>query len=234
MGKSKFQTAARDKVHTKKEFLDKKPRYYDEKFIDKNKKNNVPLAIFTLVVLLIAGGVGIGLSIKNNAEDDPNNTIITTTSTTQTTTTGTEGNPRGEIVMSIGTIIVEFYPEYAPNTVANFLTLTNQGFYDGLTFHRVVADFVAQGGDPNGDGSGGPGYTIDDELIGNPLTHELGAISMAHAGADTGGSQFFIVLNAANCAHLDGVHTVFGKIVGNLNLIFQITEGTVMIDVNQI
>src|SRR5215813_11291717 len=124
-----------------------------------------------------------------------------------------------------GTIVAELFEEEAPNTVANFEKLANSGFYDGVKFHRVIADFVVQGGDPlskdlaPGDrriGTGGPGYKIKCETAGNPRTHEVGALSMAHAGKDTGGSQFFIVLNESNCRHLNGVHTVFGKVTEGL------------------
>ena len=130
-----------------------------------------------------------------------------------------------------GTIVADLYDGEAPKTVANFEKLANAGFYDGVKFHRVIADFVIQGGDPQsktlpaGDrriGSGGPGYQIPDELKGNPRRHEVGALSMAHAGPNTGGSQFFIVLSEANTRHLDGVHTVFGKVTQGLDIITQI------------
>ena len=121
-----------------------------------------------------------------------------------------------------GTINVELFQKEAPGTVANFVKLASEGFYDGLAFHRVIPSFVIQGGCPNtragatgAPGTGGPGYKIKCETAGNPHKHELGALSMAHAGKDTGGSQFFVVNgDRANVAHLDGVHTVFGKCVG--------------------
>jgi peptidyl-prolyl cis-trans isomerase B (cyclophilin B) len=106
-----------------------------------------------------------------------------------------------------GTINIEFFDQDAPNTVANFVKLSQSGFYDGLTFHRVIPDFMIQGGCPNGTGTGGPGYTIKCEI--NKNKHEAGSLSMAHAGRDTGGSQFFICHSPQR--HLDGVHTVFGK-----------------------
>jgi peptidyl-prolyl cis-trans isomerase B (cyclophilin B) len=130
-----------------------------------------------------------------------------------------------------GTIVAELYDKDAPNTVANFEKLANAGFYDGVKFHRIVPDFVVQGGDPQsrdlppGDrriGSGGPGYKIKCETTGNPRTHEVGALSMAHAGKDTGGSQFFMVLNDATTKHLNGVHTVFGKITQGLDVMRQL------------
>ena len=133
-----------------------------------------------------------------------------------------------------GTLIIEMYPEHAPGTVENFLKLINKGFYDGLTYHRVIPQFVIQGGCPNGTGTGGPGWNIKCETDGNPLTHKPGALSMAHAGKDTGGSQFFIVLTREHTAHLDGQHTVFGQVVEGLDLITSIKQGDKMIKVTQI
>ena len=136
-----------------------------------------------------------------------------------------------------GTIVAELYDKEAPGTVANFEKLANSGFYDGVKFHRVIADFVVQGGDPlsrdlpDGDrriGTGDPGYTIKCETKGNPHTHEVGALSMAHAGKDTGGSQFFMVLNEDNTRHLNGVHTVFGKITQGLDVMKKIQRNDVM------
>lgn len=130
-----------------------------------------------------------------------------------------------------GTIVAELYDTDAPGTVANFEKLANAGFYDGVKFHRVVPNFVVQGGDPQsrdlpaGDpriGSGGPGYTIKCETKDNPRTHEVGALSMAHAGKDTGGSQFFMVLDEGSTRHLNGKHTVFGKITQGLDVMRQI------------
>jgi len=136
-----------------------------------------------------------------------------------------------------GTIVAELYDKDAPGTVANFEKLANSGFYDGVKFHRVIPDFVVQGGDPlsrdlpAGDhriGTGGPGYKIKCETQGNPRTHEVGALSMAHAGKDTGGSQFFMVLSESNTRHLNGVHTVFGKITRGLDAMQQIRQNDVM------
>ncbi|NEP17664.1 MAG: peptidylprolyl isomerase [Leptolyngbya sp. SIO4C1] len=106
-----------------------------------------------------------------------------------------------------GTIALDLFEQDAPNTVANFVKLSKEGFYDGLNFHRVIPNFMIQGGCPNGTGTGGPGYQIKCEI--NPNKHEAGSLSMAHAGKDTGGSQFFICHSPQ--PHLDGVHTVFGK-----------------------
>lgn len=136
-----------------------------------------------------------------------------------------------------GTIVAELYEKDAPTTVENFEKLANGGFYDGVKFHRVIPDFVVQGGDPLSRdlppghprvGTGGPGYTIKCETRGNPRTHETGALSMAHAGKDTGGSQFFIVLSEANTRHLNGVHTVFGKVTEGLDVVRQIRKDDVM------
>jgi peptidyl-prolyl cis-trans isomerase B (cyclophilin B) len=136
-----------------------------------------------------------------------------------------------------GTIVAELYDGEAPKTVANFEKLANDGFYDGVKFHRVIPDFVVQGGDPYSKGgehakgpvgTGGPGYTIPDELIGNPHRHVDGALSMAHAGPNTGGSQFFIVLSERNTRHLDGVHTVFGKVTEGMDVVRQIKGNDVI------
>jgi peptidyl-prolyl cis-trans isomerase B (cyclophilin B) len=136
-----------------------------------------------------------------------------------------------------GTLTAELYDKEAPNTVANFEKLANSGFYDGVKFHRVIQDFVVQGGDPlsrdlpEGDrriGTGGPGYKIDCETAGNPRKHEIGALSMAHAGKNTGGSQFFIVLSESNTRHLNGVHTVFGKVTEGIDIIPGIKQNDTM------
>lgn len=124
-----------------------------------------------------------------------------------------------------GNMEVDFFADDAPGTVENFITLSEKGFYDGLTFHRVIPDFVIQGGCPKGDGTGGPGYTIDCELDGDNQSHDRGVLSMAHAGRNTGGSQFFICHNRKNTAHLDRNHTVFGKVVKGLEVIDEIEQG---------
>jgi len=121
-----------------------------------------------------------------------------------------------------GEMKVEFYEKDAPNTVANFVKLAKDGFYDGLTFHRVLPDFVIQGGCPKGNGTGGPGYKIDCELDGDNQYHDRGVLSMAHAGRNTGGSQFFICHGRTNTAHLDGNHTCFGKVIEGVDIIDKI------------
>lgn len=128
-----------------------------------------------------------------------------------------------------GTVKLELYPNEAPGTVANFEKLANDGFYNGLTFHRVIPGFVAQGGCPYGTGTGGPGYTIKCETAGNPHKHVRGVIAMAHAGKDTGGSQFYITYDAF--PHLDGIHTVFGKVVEGLEFVDAVAQGDKMASV---
>ncbi|GET20101.1 peptidylprolyl isomerase [Prolixibacter denitrificans] len=135
---------------------------------------------------------------------------------------------RAEIHTEKGVMKVNFYEEDAPNTVANFIKLSKEGFYDGLTFHRVIPDFVIQGGCPIGDGTGGPGYKIKCELNGNNQYHDRGVLSMAHAGRDTGGSQFFICHNRQNTQHLDRQHTCFGKVYEGLDVIDDIRPGDVI------
>jgi peptidyl-prolyl cis-trans isomerase B (cyclophilin B) len=139
-----------------------------------------------------------------------------------------------------GTLVAELYPAEAPKTVENFEKLANSGFYDGVKFHRVIPDFVVQGGDPlsrdlpEGDrriGTGGPGWKIKCETAGNPHKHQVGALSMAHAGRDTGGSQFFIVLSEPNTRHLNGVHTVFGRVTTGLDLLPSIVANDSMTSV---
>jgi len=133
-----------------------------------------------------------------------------------------------EIKTAKGTMKVDFYEKDAPNTVKNFVDLANKGFYDGLTFHRVIPNFVIQGGCPVGNGSGGPGYKIDCELTGENQYHDRGVLSMAHAGRNTGGSQFFICHSRDNTAHLDRNHTCFGKVVEGLGVIDAIKGGDVI------
>ncbi len=133
-----------------------------------------------------------------------------------------------EIHTAKGVMKIEFYEQDAPNTVANFVKLAKSGFYNGLTFHRVIPDFVIQGGCPNGIGNGGPGYKIDCELTGGNQYHDRGVLSMAHAGRNTGGSQFFICHSRTNTAHLDRNHTCFGKVVEGLDVIDAIRQGDVM------
>jgi peptidyl-prolyl cis-trans isomerase B (cyclophilin B) len=130
-----------------------------------------------------------------------------------------------EIHTAKGVMKVEFFEKDAPGTVANFVKLSKEGFYNGLKFHRVIPGFVAQVGCPNGIGNGGPGYTIKCELDGDNQFHDKGVLSMAHAGRNTGGSQFFIVHSRTQTAHLDRNHTCFGKINEGLEIIEQIKQG---------
>ena len=135
-------------------------------------------------------------------------------------------NYRATIQTNKGNIVLELYPGDAPKTVNNFVFLARQGFYDGLKFHRVISNFMIQGGDPTGTGTGGPGYRFEDEVENNPLKHETGVISMANAGANTNGSQFFITHSPQ--PHLNGKHTVFGKVIEGQDVVNAIRQGDLM------
>ena len=135
----------------------------------------------------------------------------------------------GKIETVRGTIVIEFFAADAPNTVNNFVFLARDGFYDGIIFHRVIPDFMVQGGDPTGSGRGGPGYKFADEVADNPHRHETGSLSMANAGPGTNGSQFFIT--HAPQPHLDGKHTVFGKVTSGQDVVDKIKQGDKMIAV---
>jgi len=130
------------------------------------------------------------------------------------------------VVTERGNIVIELYPQHAPKTVNNFVFLAREGFYDGLIFHRVISDFMIQGGDPTGSGRGGPGYKFEDETSGNPLKHGTGYLSMANSGPNSNGSQFFITHSPQN--HLDGKHTVFGKVIEGMDVVNAINQGDVM------
>lgn len=125
-----------------------------------------------------------------------------------------------------GDITLDLFAEAAPKTVNNFVFLASEGFYDGVTFHRVIENFMIQGGDPTGTGRGGPGYTFEDEVRGNPHTHETGSLSMANAGPNTNGSQFFICHSPQ--PHLNGRHTVFGKVTAGMDVVYAIQQGDIM------
>ena len=132
---------------------------------------------------------------------------------------------KAEIHTEKGLLKVNFFDKDAPGTVANFVKLSKEGFYNGLTFHRVIPGFVIQGGCPNGTGAGGPGYKIKCELNGGNQYHDRGVLSMAHAGRDTGGSQFFICLSREQTKHLDRQHTCFGKVYEGVDFIDSIRAG---------
>lgn len=134
-------------------------------------------------------------------------------------------NQTGTIYTEKGAMKFELYNDDAPINAGNFAKLAQSGFYDGLNFHRVINDFVVQGGCPDGTGAGGPGYTVKCELTGSKQYHDRGVMSMAHRGRDTGGSQFFICHSRNNTAHLDRNHTCFGKVTEGLDIIDQIREG---------
>jgi peptidyl-prolyl cis-trans isomerase B (cyclophilin B) len=138
----------------------------------------------------------------------------------------TKKNYRVTMETNRGAIELELYPQYAPVTVNNFVYLVKEGFYDGLKFHRVISNFMIQGGDPTGIGSGGPGYRFEDEVKNNLLKHETGVISMANAGPNTNGSQFFITHSPQ--PHLNGKHTVFGKVISGMDVVNSIRQGDVM------
>jgi len=133
---------------------------------------------------------------------------------------------RATIETARGNIEIELHAQHAPKTVNNFVFLAREGFYDGVTFHRIVDNFVIQGGDPTGTGTGGPGYRFEDEVKNNPLKHETGVLSMANAGPNTNGSQFFVT--HAPQPHLNGRHTVFGKVVGGMDVVNAIRQGDAM------
>jgi peptidyl-prolyl cis-trans isomerase B (cyclophilin B) len=139
-------------------------------------------------------------------------------------------DPKKEYTATIetnrGDIEIELYPEHAPKTVNNFVFLAREGFYDGVTFHRVINNFMIQSGDPTGSGRGGPGYRFEDEVKGNPLKHETGVLSMANAGPGTNGSQFFITHSPQ--PHLNGKHTVFGKVTSGMEVVNAIRQGDTM------
>jgi len=135
------------------------------------------------------------------------------------------------IITDRGDMKGELFQHNAPGTVANFKKLADQGFYNGLSFHRVIPNFVIQGGCPKGDGTGGPGYTIPCETQGGNQRHERGVLSMAHAGRNTGGSQFFICHSRDNTAHLDGNHTCFGKVYTGLDVLDSILPGDKIIGI---
>jgi len=139
-------------------------------------------------------------------------------------------DPKKEYTATIetnrGDIEIELYPQHAPKTVNNFVFLAREGFYDGVTFHRVINNFMIQGGDPTGSGRGGPGYQFEDEVKSNPLKHETGVLSMANAGPGTNGSQFFITHSPQ--PHLNGKHTVFGKVTGGMDVVNAIRQGDTM------
>ena len=141
-------------------------------------------------------------------------------------TIDTDATYRATIETAKGEITLTLHPEHAPRTVNNFVFLAREGFYDGTSFHRVIDGFMIQGGDPEGTGRGGPGYQFDDEVDNNPLSHELGVISMANAGPDTNGSQFFITRSPQH--HLDGKHTVFGIVEGGQDTVDAIHQGDVI------
>ena len=139
---------------------------------------------------------------------------------------------KAEMITDKGTMLIEFYDTDAPKAVQNFIDLSKKGFYDGLTFHRVIPNFMVQAGCPNGTGTGGPGYSINCETNAENQYHDRGVLSMAHRGKDTGGSQFFICHNRQGTQHLDGVHTCFGKVTGGLEFLDDIQGGDTIVKIS--
>jgi len=170
---------------------------------------SMAVRLAALVALAVLAGCNEHVSDSNEGDKEPM----------------AEPNPQVTIHTEKGDIVLELFEDEAPNTVANFVHLAEKGYYDGLTFHRVIDDFMIQGGCPEGTGRGGPGYVIADELSRN-LRHERGVISMANAGPNTGGSQFFIT--HVPCPHLDGKHAVFGKVVEGMDVVDAIERGDKM------
>lgn len=163
------------------------------------------VVMVTLLVLLTAGCAGSNTASPNKTETTPKTTEVTTTKNSIALFETSKGNFR-----------IELFEDKAPLTTKNFITLVNKGYYNGLIFHRVIDDFMIQGGDPKGNGTGGPGYTIPDEFH-RDLKHNEGVISMANAGPNTGGSQFFITLKAT--PWLDNKHAVFGKVIEGMDVV---------------
>lgn len=180
-----------------------------------NKAINILLVACTVAIIVLA--ILIALSLNGNKEVDMAKKIDKLNITE---------NPIATIEMNDGgKIVIELYPKIAPNTVCNFIELANSGFYDGLIFHRCIADFMIQGGDPEGTGLGGPGYTIKGEFskngFENNLSHERGVISMARKSMplDSAGSQFFIMVSDTYTSSLDGQYAAFGKVIEGMEVV---------------
>jgi peptidyl-prolyl cis-trans isomerase B (cyclophilin B) len=180
--------------------------------------------MFRLAALAAVIMVGAALAGCNNK------TTTTTTSNEPKREEKKMAEPLPQVTMQTtkGNIVLELAEDDAPNTVANFISLAEKGYYDGIVFHRVIANFMIQGGDPTGTGTSGPGYVIADEFS-PKLRHTRGVISMANAGPNTGGSQFFITHVAT--PHLDGKHAIFGKVTAGLEVVDAIQKGDKMIKV---
>jgi peptidyl-prolyl cis-trans isomerase B (cyclophilin B) len=194
--------------------------------ISQNKRFWAGAAIVTLIIFILstfAFSIIYAPPVPQNITQSPAPTAPTPAKPANVITPDLK---KAVIETEKGKIVIALFEKDAPLTVQNFEKLIRSGFYNGVTFHRIIKDFVAQGGDPKGDGTGGPGYTIPDELAGNPNRHIRGALSMAHRGPNTGGSQFFIVYKPQ--PHLDGVHTVFGQIVEGMDVVDKLTQGDKM------
>lgn len=180
----------------------------------------IKILILLLVVAAIVGGLFFQKKSSTFDNEKP-----------KTETTMSDKKQYAIIETEKGTMKAELYTNETPGTVQNFVDLANHNFYDGLTFHRVIPDFVIQGGCPRGDGTGGPGYRIKCETSAPRQYHDRGVLSMAHAGKDTGGSQFFICHCRHNTQHLDGVHTCFGKVVEGIDVIDDIRPGDLILSI---
>ena len=191
----------------------------------KNTKKYFNLMLLMLVMTSFVL-VGCGASKSNTDKTEKNDTTLSNESSDTSSSEANESSPIATItVEGYGVIVAELYPEIAPNTVNNFIDLSNKGFYNNLKFHRVIKDFMIQGGDPKGDGTGGPGYSIEGEFtsngFANSLKHTKGVLSMARAqDPNSAGSQFFIMTKEA--AHLDGEYAAFGKVISGLDVLERI------------
>ena len=191
-------------------------------------KKLIAIVLITAVILIAIFGVIYALThrdykVNNAAANNAANTVPTEFTATSTSEFAQENDPIVTITMEDGSqIVLQLYPSVAPNTVANFVTLAQEGYYDGLIFHRVISGFMVQGGDPTGTGMGGPGYTIKGEFSGNGfennISHKRGVISMARSSApDSAGSQFFIM--HADSAYLDGQYAAFGEVISGIETV---------------
>jgi len=186
------------------------------------KRRRKAIRTWSIVVLIIALGVVAAVVVYLMIPEPTEKVVVqTSTGSFEVEWSGAE-NPVVVVETTMGTFEVELFMDQCPQTAGNFLHLVETGFYDGLIFHRVIADFMIQGGDPQGTGSGGPGYSIDDEASALALKHLRGSLSMANSGANTGGSQFFICDEPQT--HLDGKHAVFGKVVAGQDVVDEINQ----------
>ncbi len=202
-----------------------------EDMAQRNKKMNVLMVValvFAVIALVVAMFIIAGEKDTMPSVDENAAAVMQTKKDNNSIT-----NMKYAIIHTEkGDMKAELYEKETPGTVANFVKLAESGFYDSLTFHRVIPDFVIQGGCPDGTGAGGPGYTIKCETSAPRQYHDRGVLSMAHRGPNTGGSQFFICHNRENTAHLDGKHTAFGQVVEGLDVIDAIRQGDLILGID--